>query len=123
MLVVDTRGQDAEVRVTIEKMSAKKGLQHLTKQNHSRTMGIAGTSDTGTEQHETFLLPRNKQLHSPLHPTVLREVHRHDHRASQDHNRHTSAPLDHTTRSKVHCKHTYYRYNTVHRRQVLLARE
>ena len=82
-------------------MSAKRGLQHATKQDHSRTMSIAGTSDTGTEHHETFLLPRNKQLRSPLHPTVLREVHRHDHRASQDHNRHTSAPLDHTTRIEV----------------------
>ena len=36
---------------------------------------------------------------SPRHPTVLREVHRDDRGASEDHNRQTSAPLELTTRT------------------------
>ena len=36
---------------------------------------------------------------SPRHPTVLREVHRHDRGASEDHNRQTSAPLELTART------------------------
>ena len=36
---------------------------------------------------------------SPRHPTVLREVHRDDRGASEDHNRQTSAPLELTART------------------------